>query len=195
MITALLNMRFQDDQVKKRVERADTNRKKALAWQFFASRLSDELNVVVSSEQVCGISPLMLSNLTMLQGVIARSHTGNEGQEDDSELWGILTSAFGGRTGIGGTTIADGDTVSDETDEELSFDSQENRQRTSITPIASLAEAMKDGMSAIAASLGPDDKLVDVLQELRASQVTSQDLQRQQLILLQQLVMKINSSD
>lgn len=52
MIAALLEMRFGDKEVKKRVERADTNRTKALAWQYFASRLSEHLNVVVTSDQV-----------------------------------------------------------------------------------------------------------------------------------------------
>ncbi|EEY56059.1 uncharacterized protein PITG_08829 [Phytophthora infestans T30-4] len=51
MIEALLDMHFKDDDVRLRVKNADTNRKKALAWQFFANRLSEKLEVVLSSDQ------------------------------------------------------------------------------------------------------------------------------------------------
>ncbi|KAE8908602.1 hypothetical protein PF011_g10733 [Phytophthora fragariae] len=98
------------------------------------------------------------------------------------------------RTGIGGTTLADADNNSDSADEDLSCASPENRQKATI-PIASLAEAMKDGMSALAASLGSDDKLVDVLNELRASQEDTRDLHARQLLLLEQLVTKMSSTD
>ncbi|KAE9124174.1 hypothetical protein PF010_g6115 [Phytophthora fragariae] len=54
---------------------------------------------------------------------------------------------------------------------------------------------MKDGMSALAASLGSDDKLVDVLNELRASQEDTRDLHARQLLLLEQLVTKMSSTD
>ncbi|KAE9111329.1 hypothetical protein PF005_g10775 [Phytophthora fragariae] len=159
MIAALQEMRFGDKEVKKRVERADINRKKALAWQYFASRLSEHLNVVVTSDQFSNKNKKLKR-----------------------------------RTGIGGTTLADADNNSDSADEDLSCASPENRQKATI-PIASLAEAMKDGMSALAASLGSDDKLVDVLNELRASQEDTRDLHARQLLLLEQLVTKMSSTD
>ncbi|KAE8986661.1 hypothetical protein PR003_g18353 [Phytophthora rubi] len=129
MIAALLEMRFGDKEVKKRVERADTNRKKALAWQYFASRLSEHLNVVVTSDQVSNKYKKLKCEYR--QGENARSQTGNDGREDDTELWGILNSAFAGRTGIGGTTLVDADNDSDSAEEDLSFASPENRQKAS----------------------------------------------------------------
>lgn len=54
---------------------------------------------------------------------------------------------------------------------------------------------MKGGMSTLAASLGSDDKLVDVLNELRASQAATRDLQARQLLLLEQLLTKMSSTD
>ncbi|GMF56268.1 unnamed protein product [Phytophthora fragariaefolia] len=61
MIAALLDMRFGDEDVKKRVEAAHTNLKKKLAWQFFAGRLSEALNVVI-----CGTQLLMLRVLYII---------------------------------------------------------------------------------------------------------------------------------
>ncbi|ETO99472.1 hypothetical protein F441_23115 [Phytophthora nicotianae CJ01A1] len=179
MIEALLDMRFKDDDVRLRVEKADTNRKKALAWQFFANRLSEKLEVVLTSDQC-----------EYRQGKEARTDTGNDGNEDESKLWGILNSAFAGRTGIGGATLADADNDSDCVEEEKSFSSSNSRQKAA-TPIASLAAAMKDGMTAIAASMGTDDKLVEVLHDLRAAQEAARDLQARQLTLLEHLVSKM----
>ncbi|KUF82264.1 hypothetical protein AM587_10000733 [Phytophthora nicotianae] len=124
------------------------------------------------------------------QGKEARTDTGNDGNEDESELWGILNSAFAGRTGIGGATLADADNDSDCVEEEKSFSSSNSRQKAA-TPIASLAAAMKDGMTAIAASMGTDDKLVEVLHDLRAAQEAARDLQARQLTLLEHLVSKM----
>ncbi|OWZ19267.1 hypothetical protein PHMEG_0006517 [Phytophthora megakarya] len=52
MIQALLDKRFDDGEVKRRLDGTDTNLKKRLAWQYFASRLSESLNVILKGEQV-----------------------------------------------------------------------------------------------------------------------------------------------
>ncbi|KAE9044500.1 hypothetical protein PR003_g2802 [Phytophthora rubi] len=52
MITELLRLRFTDGDVKRRIDSADTKTKKALAWQFFASVLSQSLGLVITQEQV-----------------------------------------------------------------------------------------------------------------------------------------------
>ncbi|KAE9341680.1 hypothetical protein PF008_g10518 [Phytophthora fragariae] len=52
MIAELLRLRFTDGDVKRRIDSADTNTKKALAWQFFASVLSQSLGLVITQEQV-----------------------------------------------------------------------------------------------------------------------------------------------
>lgn len=127
------------------------------------------------------------------QGKTARQQTGNGGREDDSELWGILNSAFAGRTGVGGAVLADADNGTESADEDFSFSSPESKQKAAA-PMANLADAMKEGMTAIATSLGSDDKLARVLHELKESQEASRELQGRQLALLELLVTKLNSS-
>ncbi|ETP16616.1 hypothetical protein F441_08810, partial [Phytophthora nicotianae CJ01A1] len=51
MVVDLLEMRFNDEEVKRRIESADTSMKKRLASQYFATRLSEKLNVVLSGTQ------------------------------------------------------------------------------------------------------------------------------------------------
>ncbi|KAI9980690.1 hypothetical protein PInf_010009 [Phytophthora infestans] len=188
MVVGLLDMRFKDEKVRRRVEKADTNKKKALAWQFFANRLSEKLEEVLTSEQVS--SKYKKLKCEYRQGKSARSDTGNNGREDDSEIWGILNSAFGGRSGIGGTTLADADNDSDSGDEEQSFSSHDRLQKKS-TPIENLAATMKEGMTSIAASMSTDVKLVEVLQDLKQAQEASRELQTRQLTLLEHLVTKL----
>ncbi|KAJ8514684.1 hypothetical protein ON010_g18649 [Phytophthora cinnamomi] len=192
MITALLDMRFKELDFKNRIENADTNRKKALAWQFFASRLSEKLDVVLTSDQVS--NKYKKRKCEYRKGRPVRTQTGNDGREDDGAFWSILNSAFGGRTGIGGTTLADADCASNSEEEELLFSSPENRQKAA-TPIKTLADTMKGGMTAIAASMGSDDKLVSVIRELQASQEVSRELQKRQLDLLERLVAKLASNN
>lgn len=52
MVEELLHFRFSDGDVKRHLETADTKTKKTLAWQFFASVLSDSLGMVLIHEQV-----------------------------------------------------------------------------------------------------------------------------------------------
>ncbi|KAG6943260.1 hypothetical protein JG688_00017689 [Phytophthora aleatoria] len=45
-------MRFTEGEVKERIDTAETKLQTALAWQFFASVLSQKLELVISQEQV-----------------------------------------------------------------------------------------------------------------------------------------------
>ncbi|KAE9253701.1 hypothetical protein PF004_g1379 [Phytophthora fragariae] len=96
MIGELLRLRFADGDVKRRLEAADTKTKKALAWQHFASVLSQSLGVVLTHDQVS----LKYRTLMCLFRKEKREHhqTGNTARESemDGELWAILSDAFGG---------------------------------------------------------------------------------------------------
>ncbi|GMF29318.1 unnamed protein product [Phytophthora fragariaefolia] len=172
MVAALLDMRFGDEDVKKRVEAADTNLKKKLAWQLFAGRLSEALNVVLCGAQV--LNKYKKLKCEYRQGKAARQQTGNDGHEEDTELWGILNSAFAARTGVVGAILADADDAIDPTDEDMSFASPDSKHKPAAP--MTLADAMTEGMTAIAASLGSEDKLAGVLQELKESHEASQAL-------------------
>ncbi|GMF47061.1 unnamed protein product [Phytophthora fragariaefolia] len=191
MAAALLDMRFGDEDVKKRFEAVDTNLKKTLAWQFFAGRLSEALNVVLCGTQV--LNKYKKLKCEYRQGKAARQQTGNDEHEEDTELWGILNSAFAARTGVGEAILADANDAIDSTDEDMSFASPESKHKAAA-PMTSLGDGMKEGMTAIAASLGSEDKLAGVLQELKEFQEASQALQARQLTLLELLVTKISNN-
>ncbi|RLN73548.1 hypothetical protein BBJ28_00013619 [Nothophytophthora sp. Chile5] len=189
MISALVEMRFSDEDVKERIESADTNLKKRLAWQHFADRISEKLNVVLTSDQVVGKYKKLKCDYR--KGTSSRKKTGNDGNEDDSVLWSILNSAFAGRSGILGALLGDVDDDTDYQEECSSFASPEVKKKED-TPITMLAAAMKDGMTAIASSLGgedkTDDRLVVALSELKKSQNASRRLQEKQSALLDALI-------
>ncbi|KAE9097978.1 hypothetical protein PF001_g23513, partial [Phytophthora fragariae] len=52
MIADLLRLRFTNSDVKHRLEAAQTKTQTALAWQYFASVLSQSQGVVITREQV-----------------------------------------------------------------------------------------------------------------------------------------------
>ncbi|KAE9023913.1 hypothetical protein PF011_g3751 [Phytophthora fragariae] len=52
MVAEMLRLRFDDGDVKRRLETADTKTKKALAWQQFASALWQSQGVVISQVQL-----------------------------------------------------------------------------------------------------------------------------------------------
>jgi hypothetical protein len=56
MVEELLRLRFKDDEVRNRIDSADTKIKTALAWQFFASKLSQALALVITRDQVYTLS-------------------------------------------------------------------------------------------------------------------------------------------
>ncbi|ETP16628.1 hypothetical protein F441_08809 [Phytophthora nicotianae CJ01A1] len=178
MVVDLLEMRFNDEEVKRRIESADTSMKKRLASQYFATRLSEKLNVVLSGTQC-----------EYRQGKSARSDTGNIGREDDSELWVILNSFFVGRPGIAGAVLADAEEEEDYPDNDVVFNSSVGKSKT-VTPLTHLADAMKEGMTALAASMSSDEKLATAIQEMKNAQLATQQLQAKQLTLLELLLNK-----
>ncbi|KAL3671866.1 hypothetical protein V7S43_002534 [Phytophthora oleae] len=184
MFTELLNMRFSGD-----VESADTSMKKRLAWQYLASRLSEKLSIVLTGIQVA--TKYKKLKCEYRQGTAARNETGNEGREDVSEMWGILNCAFARRTDIGGAVLADIDDDSKYADDETTFNSSSKKAKPA-TPLETFTDAMKKGMTAIVSSMGSDDKLATALQELKAFQDVTQELQTKQNTLLELL---INNSD
>ncbi|OWY98242.1 hypothetical protein PHMEG_00031033, partial [Phytophthora megakarya] len=98
-----LDMRFDDGEVKRRLDGPDTNLKKRLAWQYCASRLSDSLNVILKREHVQ--NKYRKLKCEFRQGVTAMNKADKDGHEVDTELWGILNSAFVGRAGAGGAIL------------------------------------------------------------------------------------------
>ncbi|ETN09136.1 hypothetical protein PPTG_11168 [Phytophthora nicotianae INRA-310] len=187
MIVDLLEMRFNDEEVKRRIESADTSMKKRLASQYFATRLSEKLNVVLSGTQVS--TKYKKLKCEYRQGKSARSDTGNIGREDDSELWVILNSFFVGRPGIAGAVLADAEEEEDYPDNDVVFNSSVGKSKT-VTPLTHLADAMKEGMTALAASMSSDEKLATAIQEMKNAQLATQQLQAKQLTLLELLLNK-----
>ncbi|KAG6602891.1 uncharacterized protein IUM83_06883 [Phytophthora cinnamomi] len=183
-------MRLGDEDVKKRIKTADTNLKKKLAWKVFSGRLSETLKVVFSGDQV--LSKYKKLEREYRQGKSARRQTGNDGREDDTELCDMLNTAFARRAGVGGAILADADNVVESSDENMTFAAPESKQKIAV-PMASLADAMKEGMTAITASLSSEDKLAGALHELKESQDALHELQARQLALLELLLTKISN--
>ncbi|EEY52945.1 uncharacterized protein PITG_19654 [Phytophthora infestans T30-4] len=111
MIEELLHFRFSDGDVKRHLETADTKTKKTLAWQLFASVLSDSLGMVLNHEQV-GLNSHAKEKREMQK-------TGNNPRatEMDEGLWAILNDTFGGCVGISGEMLLDS-TVPEEDNED-----------------------------------------------------------------------------
>ncbi|KAF4147626.1 hypothetical protein GN958_ATG03199 [Phytophthora infestans] len=107
MIEELLHFRFSDGDVKRHLETADTKTKKTLAWQLFASVLSDSLGMVLNHEQVS----LKYRKLKCIYRKEKREmqKTGNNPRatEMDEGLWAILNDTFGGCVGISGEMLLD----------------------------------------------------------------------------------------
>ncbi|KAE9134352.1 hypothetical protein PF005_g3709 [Phytophthora fragariae] len=152
MIGELLHLRFADGDVKRRLQAADTKTKKALAWQHFASVLSQSLGVALTHDHVS----LKYSKLKCLFRKEKREHhqTGNTARESemDGELWAISSDAFGGRVGISGEVLLDSTT--DEEDEETDAAKDQRASKQRVIPVIQLATALQGGMEAIAAALG-----------------------------------------
>ncbi|KAG3148431.1 hypothetical protein PC128_g23594 [Phytophthora cactorum] len=53
MTSELLKLRFEEGEVRRKIDKADTNIKRALAWQLFASSLSQRLNQIIRANQIC----------------------------------------------------------------------------------------------------------------------------------------------
>lgn len=132
------------------------------------------------------------------QGLNNRNATGNSGNEDHSEHWGTLTSAFVGRVGVSGAILADTDDKTELQDDTASFSASTSAKTKAGDPINELASAMKHGMTAIAASFVSDDSLLSLVRDLqdnlKKTQFVNQQIQSQQLALLQSLVAKMSKA-
>ncbi|KAE8880301.1 hypothetical protein PF003_g35507 [Phytophthora fragariae] len=188
MVAELLRLRFHDDQVKRRLEAADTNVKKALAWQLFANVLSQSLGMVIQQEQVKSEwlhqMQLTTSIFLLLRGVQVSSkyrklecvyrkerreitQTGNNPREReiDEELWTILHDAFSPHEAISGEVLFDSQLEENEEDA-TPAENTEASPAKSKQPIVQLASAMQSGLEAIAASMGPAASSSEAVEEL-----------------------------
>ncbi|KAE9203475.1 hypothetical protein PF004_g18128 [Phytophthora fragariae] len=177
MVAELLRLRFHDDQVKRRLEAADTNVKKALAWQLFANVLSQSLGMVIQQEQVS-------SKYRKLKL--------------DEELWTILHDAFSPHEGISGEVLFDSQLEENEEDATPAENTDVSPAK-SKQPIVQLASAMQSCLEAIAASMGPAASSSEAVEELAQAvkQQTAllqlqleenQRIMQMQLAIMQQLV-------
>ncbi|DAZ99626.1 TPA: LOW QUALITY PROTEIN: hypothetical protein N0F65_001454, partial [Lagenidium giganteum] len=177
---ALVTMRFEDEQVACRIGAADTHTKKRLAWQYFAGRLSERLGITFTADQVQ--RKYKCKKCDYRKGKRASTQTGNIDREDESKLWGILTRAFAWHTGIATTSLGDGDDGASD-GEEISFKSPVARARKS--PVSVFASAMKEGMTVIASSMGSDQSVAAVPQDIKQHKQTALQIQERQLRILE----------
>ncbi|KAE9037604.1 hypothetical protein PR003_g6095 [Phytophthora rubi] len=190
MICEMLRLRFADGDVKRRLEAADTKTKRALAWQHFASVLSQSLGVLLTHDKVS----LKYRVLKCMFRKEKREHhqTGNTARESetDGDLWAILSDAFGGRVGISGEVFLD--STADEEDKETDATKDQGASKQKAPPVAQLVTALQGGMEAIAASLGSrstaDENLRSLAELLQQQQYESRRFQAMQLQLLKELV-------
>ncbi|ETM33764.1 hypothetical protein L914_19029 [Phytophthora nicotianae] len=156
MVGELLRLRFSDGHVKRRLVGADTKTKKGLAWQYFASVLSQELGMVLNHDQVS----LKYRKLKCIYRKEKREQkkTGNAARisEMDEGLWVILNDAFGGRVGISGEVLLDSAIDEDDGEDVEGGGAQATEEvlKQKPAPVAQLATALQGGMEAIAFSLG-----------------------------------------
>ncbi|GMF35181.1 unnamed protein product [Phytophthora lilii] len=183
-----------DGDVKRWLEAADTKTKKALAWQYFASVLSQALGMVLNHDQVS----LKYRKLKCIYRKEKREQkkTGNSARisEMDEGLWAILNDAFGGRVGISGDTLLD--SAIDEDDgnnmEDAAELAEEEVSKQKPVPVAQLATALQGGMEAIASSLGAcsaaDGQLRALTSALQQQHEETRRFQEMQLQLLRELL-------
>ncbi|KAE9055629.1 hypothetical protein PF007_g32254 [Phytophthora fragariae] len=144
MVAELLRLRFHDDQVKRRLEAADTNVKKALAWQLFANVLSQSLGMVIQQEQVS-------SKYRKLECVY---------RKERREI-----TQTGNNPRISGEVLFDSQLEENEEDA-TPAENTEASPAKSKQPIVQLASAMQSGLEAIAASMGPAASSSEAVEEL-----------------------------
>ncbi|KAF4136294.1 hypothetical protein GN958_ATG14466 [Phytophthora infestans] len=194
MVGELLRLRFSDGDVKRRLESADTKTKTALAWQYFASVLSQELGMVLNRDQVS----LKYRKLKCVYRKEKREQkwTGNAARirEMNEGLWAILNDAFGGRVGISGEVLLDS-AIDEDDDEGMEVDvtqATEEVSKQKPAPVAQLATASQGGMKAIAFSLGArssaEDQLRALTSTIQQQQEETRKFQEMQLQLLRELL-------
>ncbi|KAG6618378.1 uncharacterized protein IUM83_01268 [Phytophthora cinnamomi] len=150
----------QNGEVKNRIDSADTKIKTAMAWQFFASVLSQTLGVVITQDKVSQ----KYSKLKCLYQEQKREmkKTGNNAsvlKEIDDQLWTILSDVFSSKEGLSGDVLADtnddmeAESLDEKSSEESSDTTDNARGHGKVAPVAQLAHAMEMGMTAIATAM------------------------------------------
>ncbi|KAE9228135.1 hypothetical protein PF004_g11157 [Phytophthora fragariae] len=187
MVGELLRLRFDDAEVMRRLEGADTKTKKALAWQFFASKIPQALGVVLNQEQVS--QKYRKLKCVYRKEKRAREATGNRFSDEpplDPALGEILHGAFSARVGISGAILLDSHVNDDDDAEDDDDDAPDapSPAPKAQPPIVELAGALREGMEAIASSMGSragnGDKQVRALAEAVRAQTTAIQLQHRE---------------
>ncbi|OWZ13753.1 hypothetical protein PHMEG_00012867 [Phytophthora megakarya] len=212
MIARLLQLRFKEGEVKRRLDSADTKTKISLAWQNLASILSQDLEKVISREQV-GIWIVEFNFFILFQAYQKyrklksmymkekrdSKKTGNDCsmQVLDEPLWVILNDAFAKKEGISGDVLADTNVDSDEdaSDKETGVsESNDGPSPGKLPPVTQLAHAMENGMTAIATAMGTRPSSDDNFRALTAAlekQTHAIDEQRREARHLQELQLQL----
>ncbi|KAJ8577825.1 hypothetical protein ON010_g1378 [Phytophthora cinnamomi] len=148
MIAELLRLRFKNGEVKNRIDSADTKIKTALAWQLFASVLSQTLGVVITQDK------------ELKREMKKTGNNPSVFKEIDDQLWAILSDVFSSKEGLSGDVLADtnDDMEAESSDEKSSKESSDTtdnaRGHGKVAPVAQLAHAMETGMTAITTAMG-----------------------------------------
>ncbi|KAG3074938.1 hypothetical protein PI125_g21845 [Phytophthora idaei] len=172
MVAEHLRLRFADNDIKRRLEAAQTKTQTVLAWQYFASVLSESLGVVINREQV--------SQKYRKLKCIYRKEKREEGKTGNCALekycWILISMAgkvySGEEPGSGGAVISRAD------------EPAPTSGKIKLSPIESLASSMQTGMEAIAASMSTRNSPHDSLESLI---VTLEETRRFQALQLQLL--------
>ncbi|KAG2768968.1 hypothetical protein PC129_g20419 [Phytophthora cactorum] len=157
MTSELLKLRFEEGEVHRKIDKADTNIKRALAWQLFASSLSQRLN------QVSAKFKKMKFEYRKRKGEL--STTGNNPRSAmDDTYWSILNNTFSDVLGISGDMMFDSNLeVSDiEADSRLAVPKLDKKP-----PLVQLVATKQTGMEAIAATMTPQKDNPNRLRELQ----------------------------
>ncbi|KAI9981604.1 hypothetical protein PInf_009360 [Phytophthora infestans] len=157
MVGELLRLRFSDGVVKRRLESADTKTKTALAWQYFASVLSQELGMVLNRDQVS----LKYRKLKCVYRKEKREQkrTGNTARISEMD------------EGISGEVLLDS-AIDEDDDEGMEVDvAQATEEVSEQKPalVAQLITALQGGMGANAFSLGARSSAEDQLRALTSA--------------------------
>ncbi|KAG3116598.1 hypothetical protein PI125_g4525 [Phytophthora idaei] len=181
MVAELLRLRFADNDVKRRLEAAQTKTQAALAWQYFASVLSESLGVVINREQV--------SQRYRKLKCIYRKEKREEGKTGNCALekccWIFISMA-------GKAITAEKSQVPVVQLYLVQTSQLQLAGKSQLSPIESLASSMQTGMEAIEASMSmrnsSHDSLENLIVTLQQQHEETRRFQALQLQLLQQLV-------
>ncbi|OWZ11216.1 hypothetical protein PHMEG_00015787 [Phytophthora megakarya] len=107
MIARLLQLRFKEGEVKRRLVSADTKTKISLAWQNLASILSQDLEKAISREQAYPKYRKLKSMYRKEKRDSKKPENDWSMQVLDEQLWVILNDVFAKKDRISGDVLAD----------------------------------------------------------------------------------------